>query len=519
MEKMATKMCNRSCQEGKSMNTRFNFNKPLNIIYAGVLCGLIIVSVIICLSQWDDITESYNKINRKHTRNVAMVMNSMLSDHESALRESVRMVERHDAGDFENNAHIKSFMMTQLRVIPRVLSIVNTDMNGHYYRVPDEIKQKRNDAFLPRERPWFITGADATDKVHFTEPYDDYATGQKIVSLSLPVIKHDSTISGVVAFDIDLDASEQLFKNIIPPVTGQTFVLSPKGVVIFDSNGADNAEIIKDIKSHTLGKSGFFFLEKNQSYYYYESINDPKWMVFYKVEKRTLSTLAFAESKKVGYGLVFSLIILFFSWWGVRTLLGNIYIRIASDIRGEGSLTESRTAAEVLADEIKNTSTKIVNITEQSFTDSLTGLKNRRAFDQQVKAYAYQDNAYIAMVDIDDFKSVNDNYGHAFGDVVLRTVAETGVINQTDDIKIYRYGGEELAVIFSATNAFSAREYLERWLHSLGLRNFRETELKVTFSAGLYPFSGISAEDAINNADQLLYEAKKQGKNRVLMPV
>ncbi|HBR6860760.1 TPA: diguanylate cyclase [Klebsiella aerogenes] len=500
------------------MNKKFNFNKPLNIIYAGVLCGLVIVSIIICVSQWDDITESYNKINRKHVRNVAMVMNNMLADHESALRESVRMVERHDADDFENNGHIKSFMMTQLRVIPRVLSIVNTDMNGNYYRVPDDIKQKRNDAFLPQERPWFISGGDATDKVHFTEPYDDYATGQKIISLSLPVIKHDSTISGVVAFDIDLDASEQLFKNIIPPVPGQTFVLSPKGTVIFSENGNDTEATIKELQTRALGKSGSFFLDSNQSYYYFESINDPKWRVFYKVEKSTLSSLAFVESRKVGYGLMFSIIILFFSWWGVRTLLGNIYIQIASDIRGEGSFTEKRTAAEVLADEIKNTSSKIVNITEQSFTDSLTGLKNRRAFDQQVKTYAYQNDAFIAMVDIDNFKAVNDNYGHAFGDVVLRAVAEIGMMNQTDDIRIYRYGGEELAVIFSSTNAFSAREYLERWLHTLGLRKFRENELKVTFSAGLYPFSDIPAEEAVNRADQLLYEAKKQGKNRVLMP-
>lgn len=245
------------------MNKKFNFNKPLNIIYAGVLCGLVIVSITICFSQWDDITESYSKINRKHARNVAMVMNNMLADHESALRESVRMVERHDADDFENNGHIKSFMITQLRVIPRVLSIVNTDMNGNYYRVPDDIKQKRNDAFLPQKRPWFISGGDATDKIHFTEPYDDYATGQEIISLSLPVIKHDSTISGVVAFDIDLDASEQLFKNIIPPVPGQTFVLSPKGAVIFSENGTDTEETIKELQTRTLGKSGSFFLDSN----------------------------------------------------------------------------------------------------------------------------------------------------------------------------------------------------------------------------------------------------------------
>ncbi|MEQ4763521.1 sensor domain-containing diguanylate cyclase [Klebsiella aerogenes] len=498
------------------MNTKFNFNKPLNIIYTGVLCGLVIVSIIICLSQWDDITESYNRINRKHARNVALVMNNILSDQESALRESVRMVERHDADDFENNSHIKSFMMTQLRVIPRVLSIVNTDMYGNYYRVPDDIKQKKDNAFLPQERPWFIKGGDATDKVHFTEPYDDYATGQKIISISLPVIKHDSTISGVVAFDIDLDASEQFFKSIIPPVPGQTFVLSPNGTIVFNTNGTDNAEIINEIKNHTQGKSGFFFLEKNQSYYYFENINDPKWVVYYKVEKHTLSSLAFTESKKVGYGLVFSLIILFFSWWGVRTLLGNIYIRIASDIRGEGQPTDKKTAAELLAEEIRNTSNKIENITEQSMTDSLTGLRNRRAFDRDVDTYLFQNDTFIAMIDIDNFKMVNDTYGHAFGDMVLKTVAEIGIAYQTVDIKIYRYGGEELAVIFSRMNLFSAREFLERWLHTLSLREFREEDLKVTFSAGLCAMQGFPAGEAVVKADQLLYEAKRRGKNQVL---
>ncbi len=159
---------------------------------------------------------------------------------------------------------------------------------------------------------------------------------------------------------------------------------------------------------------------------------------------------------------------------------------------------------------------------KQSITDSLTQVYNRTflgGFLKRIQPDKYQ----IAMLDIDFFKKINDNYGHKAGDYVLREVAV--ILRQCvdkDDI-IIRFGGEEFLIflhksgrdpMYAASIAHRIRQVIENSKFI-----YEDTQIKVTTSIGvmLYPQRCKDVSDAIKQADQLLYIAKKEGRNKVVI--
>ncbi|NLU90242.1 GGDEF domain-containing protein, partial [Escherichia coli] len=121
----------------------------------------------------------------------------------------------------------------------------------------------------------------------------------------------------------------------------------------------------------------------------------------------------------------------------------------------------------------------------QATIDALTGCKNRRAFDSDIAALMNDHQPFaLALVDIDNFKSINDTWGHRNGDLVLRNVDREGrQVRQPLEISLYRYGGEELVVVFPAEHIEKARTLLETRRVNVDRRTWREDGLTVTFSA------------------------------------
>lgn len=156
--------------------------------------------------------------------------------------------------------------------------------------------------------------------------------------------------------------------------------------------------------------------------------------------------------------------------------------------------------------------------------DGLTGLTNRRHFMQLAdselqRAQRYQRPVTVGMVDLDAFKKLNDTYGHAAGDAVLRAFADLvqELLRQSD--LVCRYGGEEFAFLFPEVALADARRLAERLRH-----RFAEHEIvipdgrrvQVTLSMGLADASDCPIEVALRRADEALYEAKRAGRNQVL---
>ncbi|AAC06416.1 GGDEF domain-containing protein [Aquifex aeolicus] len=159
-----------------------------------------------------------------------------------------------------------------------------------------------------------------------------------------------------------------------------------------------------------------------------------------------------------------------------------------------------------------------------ALTDPLTGLYNRRVFTEMAekelaKAKRYGYNFSILMIDIDNFKKINDTYGHDVGDLVLKKISEILKRNVRGADLVARFGGEEFIVMLSNTNlngAVKKAEQLRRMIEQTPIELPNGEKLRVTVSIGVSTYRGHeSLEELIKEADQALYEAKRKGKNRV----
>ena len=166
-----------------------------------------------------------------------------------------------------------------------------------------------------------------------------------------------------------------------------------------------------------------------------------------------------------------------------------------------------------------------VQVSRQAVTDELTGLSNHRRFQELVALEVDQVRRYhhpvgLIMLDIDNFKSVNDTYGHQQGDLVLRRVARVLADTSREADFPARYGGEELALILPHTDmegSFAIAERIRTAIESMRIpRVDQDGTLRVTASLGVAAATAGTKEELIAEADGALYEAKRQGKNRTV---
>ncbi|MDE3011591.1 MAG: diguanylate cyclase [Pseudomonadota bacterium] len=170
----------------------------------------------------------------------------------------------------------------------------------------------------------------------------------------------------------------------------------------------------------------------------------------------------------------------------------------------------------------------LVKLENEALTDPLTGLYNRRGLDVAFDRYAAQcgsaeADCSVVLIDIDNFKVVNDTFGHLFGDQVIRGIAGTLRNHARSGDLVARYGGEEFVLVLPHTpvdeaqqNAERLRAFIER--STIKRRGQNESVARVTVSAGV---TGYAQGDTLNTllarADNALYCAKNQGRNQVAL--
>lgn len=153
---------------------------------------------------------------------------------------------------------------------------------------------------------------------------------------------------------------------------------------------------------------------------------------------------------------------------------------------------------------------------EQSYLDNLTQCFNRRKFDDIFSKTAggglLADHISVMLIDIDDFKKVNDTFGHKAGDIVLKkTVENIKDVIRSEDIVI-RWGGEEFLVVFPHTGSADCKGLAERVVQNC--YQVFESGSTVSVSAGYGELAEEGIDDLIVKVDRALYEAKHRGKNR-----
>lgn len=167
---------------------------------------------------------------------------------------------------------------------------------------------------------------------------------------------------------------------------------------------------------------------------------------------------------------------------------------------------------------------KITVLEKSSNLDPLTRTYNRRALDTYLgslcKIQRKRLDTRIILIDIDDFKQVNDTYGHLAGDRVLIFLAKLTSSCLRDGDKVFRFGGEEFLIILSRADEQTGLKVAERILK--GVRDntlfYKNHEIKITLSMGITHFqAGDSCDSFIERADKALYTAKSSGKDQVIV--
>jgi diguanylate cyclase (GGDEF)-like protein len=157
------------------------------------------------------------------------------------------------------------------------------------------------------------------------------------------------------------------------------------------------------------------------------------------------------------------------------------------------------------------------------YTDTLTGIANRRIFLESLGAsisfaQRHQTPLSIIMADLDDFKSVNDTFGHNTGDQVLQAFATLLMENSRQEDLAARFGGEEFIMLLPGTGAEEAAVLGERLRRDWKEMNFQGFSMRVTASFGVAAYQpGNTVDGFIERADQALYDAKIMGKNQVVV--
>lgn len=165
-------------------------------------------------------------------------------------------------------------------------------------------------------------------------------------------------------------------------------------------------------------------------------------------------------------------------------------------------------------------------LTSELTTDALTGVPNRRQMDEQLEEAIYaathilREPACLALSDLDHFKRINDTYGHGVGDEVLKAFSQLLLTSMRDTDRIYRYGGEEFLIFMNHVDMEIAEKILDRLrekisrypLHIEGLSE----PLTITVSFGIAQvIPNETLRSLIRRADEALYQAKSDGRNRV----
>src|SRR5438445_7179691 len=185
----------------------------------------------------------------------------------------------------------------------------------------------------------------------------------------------------------------------------------------------------------------------------------------------------------------------------------------------EADLQSLESVTDICATAIQNAH-YVERVKQLAYLDGLTGIFNRRFFELRIleeieRARRYGSGMAVIMADLDQFKRLNDEFGHLLGDEVLRQVSSLFHQQVRKIDVVCRYGGEEFAILLTQTNAQHAMNIAEKLRKMVAGWQFPGVPRRVTISAGAaaFPAHGIPRDDLVRAADAALYAAKQSGRN------
>ncbi|GLC90149.1 sensor domain-containing diguanylate cyclase [Lysinibacillus piscis] len=364
--------------------------------------------------------------------------------------------------------------------------------------------------------------------------------GELAICISTPIISDEGKYLGMLGGLIYLNE-----KNIFHTILGEHFYNDDSYVFVVDGDGRiiyhQDKKRVNDIvlenpvvRKVIIGESGAEEVVNTKGIKMlagYAPIPLADWGV---ISQRPLDAALNGSNeqlqnmlvKAIPFTMILAIIIIWIVSWIVRPLqqLATFTERSAmaqnmDSLKSvQGWYFEAHHLKNILIKNLTFLQSQISYFKDQSTTDALTGLTNRRTIDAILAEWCANNIAHaIILVDVDNFKQINDRYGHPVGDSVLQFLANTMEKVAREQDVCCRYGGEEFIILLPHTDAEEAKEIAEQ-LRKKMMHSVSPCGYPVTLSAGVatYPQSATNRKELIEAADNALYRAKEAGRNCVI---
>jgi len=366
-----------------------------------------------------------------------------------------------------------------------------SDKTKNYYTNKGLVKTISKDN---KDDSWYYDFEATGDKHEINLDFNKDISSYIIMFINVKIFNKDYDLLGVTGIGIKISNISEMLKKFHRQYNFKVYFLNKDGDIILSENQEiKHLNQIKELAVHekTIMSKSTNIIEytKDGNSYIVNTKFIPELQLYLLVEANLAS---FTQDVKNVF--IFDLIISLFITLVVAFIIINI-------------VRKNQVKLEILAD-----------------NDPLTGLKNRRVFSENFiyffKLFKRDNNPLcLLFIDLDNFKSINDTYGHNVGDVVLKQTSKILQQNIRSTDLIARWGGEEFVILFINTSIKEAEEITNKLLLSIesDLKLREEVKDGITASFGLTQCqNNDTTEGAINRADKAMYSAKENGKNQVV---
>jgi len=486
-----------------------------------VLTGLVCFIVLVCVALVASTAWQMNQSARERMDNAKMGVANIVRAAEQQARDTVRQTENTlrdlaervevDGLDPAQKSRLSGLMARKVESAEGLQGLFIYNERGDW--VANSFFQgqtTKNNS----DRAYFIYHRDHDDKgMHIGSILTSRTTGELVIPVSMRLQHADGSFAGVALATLSVGYFQRFFERLSVDDKGVIFLALSNGDLLarrptiegLMTTNVSNGDIFKRYLPESDSGTAVItsIVDGVERIYAYRQLQDLPLVTAAGLS----SEYVFASWWSYVYRsvAVISLIIL-----ALGLLGGVIFLQIRRCLEAEGKLSKAHQALELLAQ-----------------TDSLTGLANRRYFDEALerewgRARRTNSSLAIILIDIDWFKQFNDNYGHLEGDDCLKKVATLirASVKRPSDITA-RYGGEEFVVLLPDTDvagAYRVAENIRRVVNKARFQHSGSPLERVSLSGGvsaIVPNDARTPAELLAKADHLLYCAKRGGRNRM----
>jgi diguanylate cyclase (GGDEF)-like protein len=387
------------------------------------------------------------------------------------------------------------------------------------------------------------------DNATMGDPYRDSILGAALLVVAVPIHVPSERFLGALTAKLNLSSMDQILRRYAPSDSGRVYLVSSEGELVTGRATGSGARLttasMQRLSAHDGSLASYRGYDgeqvvgsmRNEPLLRWAVVAEaPASLAFRQVTQLRNTMLLVVSGLLVGVGLIAYFLGLFIvrplhrlAKGAAKVAAGNLDVDLPVLSGGEvGYLTqvfnnmvvrlrEGREALDAANETLRHKNEELERL---SVTDGLTGLFNRRRLmealnDEVRRSQRLKHTFAVLMVDVDHFKKYNDSFGHLAGDGVLSRVA-TILRDATREVDhVARYGGEEFLVMLPETGMPEALEIAERIRARMANEVFPGRRMTVSIGVAEFPLNGDSPEQVIAAADEALYEAKREGRDKV----